>query len=97
MEIAKKMESGTLIVAPHGRIDTVSAPEFGAALTLDGVNELVVDLSQVPYMSSAGLRCLLVAHKGMVARGGSLKLRGLQPMVLEVLNLTGFSGILEME
>jgi len=93
MDITKKLDNGKMVVAVSGRVDTSTAPELSAALQLDGVKDLVIDLSGVPYMSSAGLRCLLVAQKSMIASGGEMRLSGVQPVVMEVLDLTGFSSI----
>ena len=94
MEIAKKTEDGKLVIAVTGRVDTTTAPELDAGLQLVGNETLTLDLSGVPYMSSAGLRCLLTAQKKMMAGGGSMTVVGLQPTVKEVLDITGFSSIL---
>ena len=56
----------------------------------------MLDLADVPYMSSAGLRLLLTAHKAMMAKGGELKITNIQPTVKEVLDITGFSDILNI-
>ena len=94
MEITKKTDGGKTTIAVAGRVDTVTAPELEAALALSGVEELTIDLSGVPYMSSAGLRCLLTAQKTMMAQGGSMVVSGPQDAVREILDITGFSGIL---
>lgn len=93
MDITKKLDSGKMVVMVSGRVDTNTAPELTAALQLDGVKDLEIDLSGVPYMSSAGLRCLLVAQKSMMTAGGEMRLKGVKPVVMEVLDLTGFSSI----
>ena len=56
MKIEKVLENGKLTIRPTGRIDTVTAPELAAAITLDGVKSVVFDLAEVDYISSAGLR-----------------------------------------
>lgn len=96
MDITKKVDGEKLTIAVTGRVDTVTAPELEGAFALDGVKELTMDLSGVPYMSSAGLRCLLVAQKTMMAQGGSMTVVGTQPAVREVLDITGFSDILTL-
>ena len=96
MDIAKKTEGGRTVISVTGRVDTTTAPELDAGLKLEGTETLTLDLSGVPYMSSAGLRCLLVAQKKMMAGGGSLTIAGLQPAVREVLDITGFSSILSL-
>lgn len=97
MEIAKRTEGDRTIIAVTGRVDTTTAPELDAGLKLAGNETLTLDLSGVPYMSSAGLRCLLTAQKTMMAGGGSMTIVGVQPAVREVLDITGFSGILTIE
>ncbi len=94
MEITKKIEDGKMTISVTGRVDTTTAQEFESGLKLDGTETLTLDLAGVPYMSSAGLRCLLTAQKTMMAGGGSMTLVGLQTAVKEVLDITGFSSIL---
>lgn len=96
MEIKTTTEGSKLTVAVSGRVDTVTAPDLEAGLKLDGASLVVLDLAGVPYMSSAGLRLLLTAHKTMIANGGELRIANVQPAVKEVLDITGFSGILNL-
>ena len=96
MEIKTTTEGDKLTIAVSGRIDTVTAPEFGASLKLYGVKCAVIDLANVPYMSSAGLRILLTAHKEMLANGGELQIANVQSAVMEVLDITGFSDIFNL-
>ena len=82
------------------RIDGVNAAEVQAEImdmiaTSDG--EMIVDLSETKYISSAGLRVLLAAHKKKRASGGEFYLRGVSPTVREILDVTGFSGFLNIE
>ena len=96
MVMAKKTEGDRMIIAVTGRVDTTTAPELDAGLKLAGNETLTLDLSGVPYMSSAGLRCLLTAQKTMMAGGGSMTIVGVQAAVREVLDITGFSSILTL-
>lgn len=96
MDIAKKTEGDRMIIAVTGRVDTTTAPELDAGLKLAGNETLTLDLSGVPYMSSAGLRYLLTAQKTMMAGGGSMTIVGVQAAVREVLDITGFSSILTL-
>ena len=91
MEIRKTLNGNELTLAPIGRVDTITSPELEAALQLDGVEVLVFDLSQVDYVSSAGLRVLLSAQKKMA--GKKMLIRGTRPAVMEVFDITGFSNI----
>lgn len=91
MQINKNTEGAKLTLAPIGRVDTITSPELEAAIVLDGVEELVFDLAQVDYISSAGLRVLLSAQKKMA--GKSMKIVNAKPAVKEVFDITGFSDI----
>ena len=91
MQINKNQEGAKLTLAPVGRVDTITSPELEAAIILDGVEELVFDLAQVDYISSAGLRVLLSAQKKMAAK--SMKITNAKPAVKEVFDITGFSDI----
>ena len=91
MEI-KKIQSGkSLTLVPVGRVDTLTAPELEAAAVTDEVEELVFDLAEVNYISSAGLRVLLATQKKMA--GKSMKIANAQPAVKEVFDITGFTDI----
>ena len=96
MEIKTKAEGNRLTIAVSGRVDTVTAPELEAGLKFGDATCVVIDLGDVPYMSSAGLRLLLTAHKTMSGKGGELQVANAQPSVKEVLDITGFSDILNL-
>jgi len=96
MEIKTKAEGTKLTIAVSGRVDTVTAPELESELKFDDATCVVIDLGNVPYMSSAGLRLLLTAHKTMLGKGGELQIANVQPSVKEVLDITGFSDILNL-
>ena len=96
MEIKTKVEGNRLTIAVSGRVDTVTAPELEAGLKFGDAQCVVIDLGDVPYMSSAGLRLLLTAHKTMFGKGGELQVANAQPSVKEVLDITGFSDILNL-
>ena len=96
MEIKTATDGDKLTISVSGRIDTMTAPAFEAGLKFDGATHVVLDLADVPYMSSAGLRLLLSAHKTMLAKGGDLTIVNVQDVVREVLDITGFTGILNL-
>lgn len=97
MEITKDLSGDQLTVTPVGRVDTITANELDQALAnLAGVNTLILDLGQVPYISSAGLRTILITQKRM-GRQGKMKLRNVMPEVLDVFEMTGFSDLLTIE
>ena len=98
MTIEKKInnESATLIVS--GRLDTQTAPELETELdaSLEGIKELTFDMTNLEYVSSAGLRVILKAQKAMNAQG-SMKLTGVNDSIMEVFDITGFLDILTIE
>lgn len=94
MEISRQLQDGKLTLGPLGRIDTVTAPELAAAITLDGVNELILDLTAVDYISSAGLRVILATQQKMSASGHEMVLTGVRPIVKEIFDIVGFSDVL---
>jgi anti-sigma B factor antagonist len=98
MQINCNREAEKLTIAPEGRLDTVSAPALEKKIneSLDGVSCLVLDMSGVEYVSSAGLRVILKAQKIMSHRG-KMKLVGVSESVMEVFEITGFSDILDIE
>ena len=91
MQINKNQDGTKLTLAPIGRVDTITAPELEAAVVTDGIDELVFDLAQVDYISSAGLRVLLASQKRMA--GKTMKIANAKPAVKEVFDITGFSDI----
>lgn len=98
MTITKNMNGANLEVALEGRLDTMTAPELEADLkqSLDGAESLTFDFSKLDYISSAGLRVLLWAHKTMSGKGG-MKVTHVNEIVSEVLEVTGFADILTIE
>ena len=90
-EVALKLEV-------EGRLDTMTAPELEAELnqSMNGADSLVFDFSKLDYISSAGLRVLLAAHKVMSKKDG-MKVTHVNEIVAEVFEVTGFSDILTIE
>ena len=98
MTIQKTLNGTALNVAVEGRLDTTTAPQLEKELkdSLSGATELTLDFAGLEYISSAGLRVLLTAHKTMSAKGG-MKVKNVNEIVQEVLDVTGFSDILTIE
>jgi len=89
------MQTTVLVDAP-ARLDGVNSGEFGMLLTnlvTAGASRLILDLSALDYMSSAGVRSLLMAQKAVEARHGKLALLGCRPPVRDVLRLCGLEEI----
>jgi anti-sigma B factor antagonist len=99
MEVQDRQVNGVTILVLKGSIDALTAPkitEYINGLVGKGNIKLVADFSGVDYTSSAGLRVLLGAIKDTRAQSGDMRLAGVQPDVLKVLNLSGFTNILKM-
>lgn len=98
MTISMDKNGAALTLHLSGRLDTVSAPELENAVKAmpEDVTQLTLDMVQVTYISSAGLRVLLGAQKKM-NRLGSMKLTGVCEAVMDVLEITGFADILTVE
>lgn len=102
MELSPQPAGRALVLSPVGRIDHSHADAFSLALaphlrdcTGDSV-PLVLDFSQVSYISSIGLRALMVAIKQVKPRGGRMVLAGLTPLVLEVFTISRFDLLFEI-
>ena len=95
MTINKKQDGTALVIELEGRLDTMTAPQLEAELneSMPGAESLILDFSKLDYISSAGLRVLLSAHKAMSAKGG-MKITHVNEIVQEVFEVTGFSDIL---
>ena len=95
MKITQRTEGQSTTISPEGRIDTVTAPELEEAMSSvpGDVASLTFDFAKVVYISSAGLRVLLVAQKSMIKAGASMSIAHVAPAVKEVLDITGFSTI----
>ena len=98
LHIEKTVENGKAAFLLEGRLDTMTAPELDQAireLPAD-VKALALDLEKLEYISSAGLRVLLSAHKAMAANDG-MKVSHVGETVAEIFEITGFSDILDIE
>ena len=98
MNILKQKEGSALTIGLEGRLDTVTAPQLEGELRtdLDGVTELILDLKDLDYISSAGLRVLLSTQKTM-NRQGSMTIRNVKPEIMEIFDVTGLVDILSIE
>ena len=101
MEIEKVAQEGKVIYKIKGRIDTQTSPDLQAKLdeSFDaGENNLVLDFSEVEYLSSAGLRTTLYVQKKVNnIEGASLVIIKVTPAVMEIFDMTGFTEFLTLE
>ena len=99
MRIESEDRSKAVVVRVIGRMDAVSAPEFDQAcakIVSGGAKNIVVDLDQTDYISSAGLRSILAAGKTLKGQGGQLALCNLKGMVKEIFEISGFLAVFKV-
>jgi anti-anti-sigma factor len=100
MEFAQEQAGGVLIVRLTGRLDSSAAPgaEQDFAGVLGGATpHLAIDLSKLEYISSAGLRVLLIVAKKVQQAQGKVALCGLTPNVREIFAISGFDAIFTIQ
>jgi anti-anti-sigma factor len=96
MKIATQSEGDEVRIHVEGRMDTTNYNEFENAVNevlKENVKNIYVDLGELSYISSSGLRVLLAIQKKMMAAGGKIKLCALQPAIREIFDISGFSSI----
>ena len=99
MEITQRVEGDIIVFLPTGRIDTLASTELDEALqsaVSAGNHNMVVDMSGVDYISSAGLRALAAVQVRSKAEGGDMKLAGLNKRVTRVFNIIGFDLLMSI-
>lgn len=98
MKITKTQNGTEMNISLEGRLDTTTAPQLESVIkeSVDGINELVIDMLNLDYVSSAGLRVLLSAQKAMAKKGG-MKVIHVNETIMEIFEVTGFSDILTIE
>ena len=98
MNIDKQWNGDTLTLKISGKLDALTAPDLESSLNedIDSINSLVMDLSELKYISSAGLRVLLTTQKTMITKG-TMIIKNVQKPVMEVFTLTGFVSVLTIE
>lgn len=98
MTINKNQEGTKLEIALEGRLDTMTAPSLEEEVknSIEGITELVFDLKDLAYVSSAGLRVLLSAQKTM-NKQGNMTIKNANEEVMEIFEVTGFIDILNIE
>ena len=98
MEIIKTRNNDELVIALKGELNTATAPQLESVITtsLNDIKKLVFDFSKLDYISSAGLRILLVSKKVMDKQGEMIVLHP-NNEVMEIFEITGFKNILTIE
>ena len=98
LNITKTIEQGKVTIFLDGRLDTSTSPDLEKEIKdkLDGVSELIFDFDKLQYISSSGLRVLLVAQKTMLKQG-EMRIINVSEEVRDILDITGFSDIMNVE
>ncbi|ADL35674.1 anti-sigma factor antagonist [Butyrivibrio proteoclasticus B316] len=98
MTITKNLNGDQLEIVLEGRLDTMTAPDLEQVIreSLDNVRNLTVDMKNLEYVSSAGLRTLLIAKKQLHNKG-NVKIVNANDIVKEVFEVTGFDELLDVE
>ncbi len=97
MTITKNLNGAEATVAIEGRLDTTTAPDLEKEIqTLTGASSLTIDLAKLEYISSAGLRVLLSAHKNFANKNG-MTLINVSATIIEIFEVTGFKSILNIQ
>lgn len=97
LNINSEKNGRELVFKLEGRLDTSTAPDFGTRVNdeVKDLDKLVIDLKDLEYVSSAGLRVILSALKMM--KGGEMIVRNVNSDIMEVFDMTGFSDLLTIE
>lgn len=99
MKIVKDTTAEQVIFTLIGKLDTNTAPELEKeinGLKTEQLHKLIFDITELSYVSSAGLRIILMSHKKMLGLQGQFTVMHPTPMVEEVFEMTGFSDILDI-
>lgn len=96
MTITTLRDGSHITLEVEGRVDTNTSTQLQGEIlrAFQGARQLTLDFAQVPYISSAGLRALLIGQKTATTKGASMELLHVQPAVMTVLELSGFDSIL---
>ena len=99
MEAKFNKQDSTLTVVISGNIDTVTAPELDAQLqeNLSGIKDLILDFAAVDYISSAGLRVILMANQQLEDADGTMTIKNANDDVRDVFEMTGFDSLLNLD
>jgi len=99
MNINKTQDGEKITLALSGRLDTTTAPKLQEALIpeFDTAKQVELDFSELAYVSSAGLRVLLMGEKSAKAEGASMILTNVSEEIMEVFEMTGFADILTVQ
>ena len=96
MQITEIKTEESIQLSVEGNVDTLTSPQLQERIltSFQKSRNIVIDLANVPYMSSTGLRALLLGQKTAQSKGGTMKVANVQPAVMQIFKLSGFASIL---
>ncbi len=99
MTITENRTESTIIICVEGRVDTNTSPKLQESIlkAFQKGDNLVIDFKKCAYLSSAGLRALLIGQKTANSKGGTMKLINVPELIMNVFNMSGFLKILTIE
>lgn len=100
MEINKAISNQNVIITLKGRLDTMTAPQLDdevKGIDFDEVETVTLNLKNLEYISSSGLRVILALYKNLKSKGGNLKIVNVSNTIMELFSMTGMSDYLDIE
>ena len=99
MQITETRDSGVIVLSVEGRVDTNTSPQLQESILkgFQKVSHLVLDFEKCEYVSSAGLRALLIGQKTANSKKGTMKLIHVPEVMMSVLQMSGFVKLLTIE
>lgn len=100
MEINKAISNQNVIITLKGRLDTMTAPQLddeATSIDFDEVETVTLNLKDLEYISSSGLRVILALYKNLKSKGGNLKIVNVSNTIMELFSMTGMSDYLDIE
>ena len=100
MEITTNISNQNLIISISGRLDTISSPKLEEEInrnSFDEIETVTLNMRALEYISSTGIRVILMLHKNMTSVGGKLRLVNVNDMVMEIFTMTGMDSFLEID
>ena len=99
MQITETRDNEVITIAIEGRVDTNTSPQVQDAIlkSFQKVNQVVLDFSKCSYVSSAGLRALLIGQKTASSKKGTMKLVNVPDILMNILQMSGYVNILTIE
>lgn len=100
MEINKAISNQNVIITLKGRLDTMTAQQLddeAKSIDFDEVETVTLNLKDLEYISSSGLRVILALYKNLKSKGGNLKIVNVSNTIMELFSITGMSDYLDIE